>query len=295
MKIISGRSNPALAEKIAVKFALQLSKVEITKYSDGEVAVNIKEQIAGKILLIIQSISKPVNEHLIELLMLIRAAKENKASKVIAVIPYFGYGRGNKKFTEGGVASAKLVADMLDVAGADQILTLDLHSTQILDYFTIPVTNIDLTGLYIERIKFKDNLIIVSPDIGGKDRASKLALILNAELAVMNKERLAGGSCMMHHIDAKVKGKNCLIIDDIIDTGETVVQAANFLQANGATSVKCIATHGVLSNNDVLNMLKFAPLDFIYLTNSINLRYLGIKFEIIDIAEKIVQELQKIL
>ncbi len=296
MIIFAGRASRKLSKTISHKLNSRIANVNIKKFSDGEICLKIKQNIAGQVVIIIQSTSKPVNDHLIELLLLIRAARSAEAKKIIVLMPYFGYGRSDKKFSDSSVIAAELVAELIEKAGADQIIFVDLHSEKILDFFSIPASNINLIDQYLAQIKCKENLIIVSPDYGGKARAFMLANKLDVGLVVIAKKRLVNNSCFIRHVDNidKINGKNCLIIDDIIDTGQTICKAAEFLLQHGAISVSCMASHGVLSK-EAIKSLENSAIENIYLSNSISLEKLNHKFKIIDLAEKLTQELVKIM
>jgi ribose-phosphate pyrophosphokinase len=266
MKIISGNSNPNLAKAIAKQLKIELSDVVLEKFADGEIYVEIKDQVRGADVFVIQSTSHPVNDRLMELLILADALKRSSAKRVTAVIPYFGYARQDRKTTPRTAISAKLVANLLTSAGIHRLLTLDLHAGQIQGFFDIPVDNIFANVLFVNHIKkkFKDlkNYLIVSPDIGGVIRARSVAKWLNIDLAVVDKRRPIAGVAEVVNIIGDVKGKNCILIDDIADSCNTITKSAEALKERGAKDIYVYVSHGVFSLNAIDNIEKFGVKEF---------------------------------
>ena len=249
IKIFACNSNKPLAEKIAKQLGLPLSKCEVGTFSDGEIAVSIGETVRGSDVFIIQSTCTPVNNNLMELLIMIDAMKRASAGRITAVIPYFGYARQDRKSKSRDPISAKLVADLITAAGADRVLTMDLHAAQIQGFFDIPLDHLEgmpILSQYIERKNLED-LVIVSPDLGSVNRARKIANRLDVPIAIIDKRRPKPNVSEIMNIIGDIKDKNLLIIDDIIDTAGTLCNAANALKERGAKTVRACATHGILS------------------------------------------------
>ena len=251
-KIFTGNSNPAFAEEIAGIMGKPLGKSTVTKFSDGEISVNIWETVRGLDVYIIQSTCSPVNDNLMELLIMIDAMKRASAGRINAIIPYYGYARQDRKAKARDPITAKLVADLIMAAGADRVLTMDLHANQIQGYFDIPVDH--LLGMPILAKYFKerhmDDLVVVSPDHGSVTRARNLAQYLNCPIAIIDKRRPEPNKSEIMNIIGNIEDKNCIIIDDMIDTAGTICNAANAIKDLGARSVRAAATHPVLSGYD---------------------------------------------
>lgn len=289
MKLISGNSNKALAQDIAKILNISCVDANITKFADGEISVEIYESIRGEDVFIVQSTSYPVNDNLMELLVIIDALKRASAKSITAVIPYFGYARQDRKSAPRTPITAKLVANLLTTAGVNKIITLDLHATQIQGFFDIPVDNLFGNILFVEDIKanFKDlsNVIVVSPDIGGVLRARSVAKWLESDLAIIDKRRPKAGVSEVVNIIGDVAGKHCLLIDDIADSAGTLCNSANALAKQGALDVYAYVTHGVFSPKAMENINNSAIKEFV-LTNSIDgkdkvkdsnkIRYIGV-------------------
>ena len=248
-KIFACNSNPELAQKIADIMGKPLGQAVVTKFSDGEISVNILESVRGQDVYVIQSTNNPVNDNLMELLIMIDALKRASAGRINAVIPYYGYARQDRKAKARDPITAKLVADLIVAAGADRVLTMDLHANQIQGYFNIPVDH--LLGMPILAQYFKespiDDLVVVSPDHGSVTRARNLAQMLNCPIAIIDKRRPEPNKSEIMNIIGNIEGKNCIIIDDMIDTAGTICNAANAIKALGAKSVRAAATHAILS------------------------------------------------
>lgn len=256
MKIFSGSSNFALAGAIAEYLEVELSKIELKKFKDGEISVKIEENVRAVDVFIVQSTCNPANDHIMELLLMIDAAFRASAKRITAVIPYFGYARQDRKVEPRVPISSKVVANILQAAGVNRILTMDLHSDQIQGFFDIPVDNLIASPIVIEYLKKLDvqNPVIVSPDTGGAERARYYAKPLNAGLALIDKRRPEANISEVMHVIGDVKGKNCLLVDDMVDTGGSISAAAKALQENGAKDIYCVATHPVLSADAVTKM-----------------------------------------
>lgn len=253
IKIFAGNSHPALAMQIASALGLPLGKATVSHFSDGEISVSISETVRGSDVFLVQSTCEPVNDNLMELLIMIDACRRASAGRITAVIPYFGYARQDRKSKARDPISAKLVANLLTTAGADRILTMDLHATQIQGFFDIPVDNMLGSSVLIPHIagKFgvaRGDIVIVSPDLGSVNRARKFTEKLDLPLAIIDKRRPKANVSEVMNIIGDVKGKRVMLIDDLIDTAGTLVHAANALvDKGGATEIYACATHGVLS------------------------------------------------
>ena len=259
MKILTGNSNKNLSSKISKYLKNKLVNSSIRKFSDGEIYIEINENIRGNSIFIIQGISSPANDNLMELLLCIDALKKSSAKNITAVIPYFGYARQDRKVVPRTSISAKLVSNLITKAGADRIVTVDLHAGQIQGFFDIPVDNLFSTPIFARHIKRKiksKNLICVAPDVGGVERTRALGRKLDVGLAIIDKRRPAPGKSQVMNVIGNVKGKTCIITDDIIDSGGTIVNAADALIKRGAKEVYVYVTHGVLSGEAVEKIKK---------------------------------------
>ena len=250
LRLFSGTATPGLAAAIAEAIGIPPGEIAIRRFSDGEIFVQFQETIRGQDVFLVQSTAPPVNDALMELLIAIDAAKRASARQICAVIPYFGYARQDRKSASRTPITARLVADMLEVAGATRVLTIDLHAAQIQGFFKIPVDNIFAAPLFAKDIAARHagrDLVIVSPDVGGVVRARALAKRLHAEMAIVDKRRPAPNVAEVMNIIGDVRGKHCILIDDIVDTAGTLAGAANALAEAGAARVDAYITHGVLS------------------------------------------------
>ena len=259
MKILTGNSNKKLSGKISKYLKNKLVNSSIRKFSDGEIYIEINENIRGNSIFIIQAISSPANDNLMELLLCIDALKRSSAKNITAVIPYFGYARQDRKVVPRTSISAKLVSNLITNAGADRIVTVDLHAGQIQGFFDIPVDNLFSTPIFARHIKRKiksKNLICVAPDVGGVERTRALGRKLDVGLAIIDKRRPSPGRSQVMNVIGNVKGKTCIITDDIIDSGGTIVNAADALIKRGAKEVYVYVTHGVLSGEAVEKIKK---------------------------------------
>jgi len=272
MKILTGNSNKHLSEKISKYLKNKLVNSSIRKFSDGEIYIEINENIRGNSIFIIQAISSPANDNLMELLLCIDALKRSSAKNITAVIPYFGYARQDRKVVPRTSISAKLVSNLITNAGADRIVTVDLHAGQIQGFFDIPVDNLFATPIFSRHIKRKiksKNLICVAPDVGGVERARALGRKLDIGLAIIDKRRPAPGKSQVMNVIGNVKEKTCIIVDDIIDSGGTIVNAANALIKRGAKEVHVYITHGVLSG-DAVEKIKKSKIKNLVVTDTID-------------------------
>ena len=288
IKLFAGNSNRALAEAIAKHLHLPLSDVEVGHFSDGETSVHLCETVRGRDVFIIQSTCSPVNENLMELLIMIDAARRASAGRITAVVPYFGYARQDRKSRARDPITAKLVADIITSAGADRILTMDLHAAQIQGFFDIPVDHLvggPLLYKYFKKM-VDDDFMVVSPDMGSVTRARNVAAKLNCPMAIIDKRRPKANQVEVMNIIGDVKGKKCLMVDDMIDTAGTICQGAEALHANGASEIYACCTHAVLSG-PAIERIKNSPitklvvLDTIPLTEEKQLE----KIEVLSVAK----------
>ncbi|WP_050183691.1 ribose-phosphate diphosphokinase [Domibacillus robiginosus] len=274
LKIFSLNSNPALAQEIAEFIGVELGKCSVTRFSDGEVQINIEESIRGCDVYIVQSTSGPVNEHLMELLIMIDALKRASAKTINVVLPYYGYARQDRKARAREPITAKLVANLLETAGTTRLITLDLHAPQIQGFFDVPIDHlmgVPILGDYFKKKEFsRDDIVIVSPDHGGVTRARKLADRLKAPIAIIDKRRPRPNVAEVMNIVGNVEGKIAILIDDIIDTAGTITLAANALSESGAKEVYACCTHPVLSG-PAMERIENSNIKELVVTNSIAL------------------------
>ena len=259
MKLLTGNSNKPLSKKIAKYLKSKLVNSSIKKFADGEIYIEINENIRGNSIFIIQSVSSPANDNLMELLLCIDALKRSSAKNITAVIPYFGYARQDRKVVPRTSISAKLVSNLITKAGADRVVTVDLHSGQIQGFFDIPVDNLFGTPIFARHVKKNikgKNLICVAPDVGGTQSARALGNLLNVGLAIVDKRRPKPGQSQVMNVIGNVKDKTCIIVDDLIDSGGTIVNAAKALKDRGAKDVYVYITHGVLTGEAVKKIQK---------------------------------------
>ncbi|HEY1405007.1 MAG TPA: ribose-phosphate pyrophosphokinase [Spirochaetota bacterium] len=270
LKVFSGNANRPLAEEICEKLGIELSKAEVLRFKDGEASIKIQESVRNSDVFIIQPTCAPANDNLMELLLMIDAAYRASARRITAVIPYYGYSRQDRKVEPRVPISAKVVANLLEAVKVSRILTLDLHADQIQGFFDTPVDNLFATPVMFDYLGKKniEDLVVVSPDSGGVDRARFLAKKLNASLAIIDKRRPRANVCEVMNVIGDVEGKNCIILDDIIDTAGSISGAGKALKNNGAKDVYCLATHAVFSGNAIEN-LSSAGFREIIITNTI--------------------------
>ena len=272
IEILAGNSNRPLAEAVAAELKLPLSNAEVGKFSDGEIAITLPQTVRGRDVFIIQSTSIPVNDNLMELLIMIDACKRASAGRVTAVMPYFGYARQDRKARPRDPITAKLVADILTSAGADRVLTMDLHAAQIQGFFDIPVDHLygaPLLARYFKN-KMNEDWVVVSPDVGSVGRARNFASRVNASLAIVDKRRPKANAIEVMNVIGDVKDKSCIMVDDMIDTAGTICQGAQALVNNGAKEVYACCTHGVLSG-PAMERLIASPIKEIVVLDTIDL------------------------
>jgi ribose-phosphate pyrophosphokinase len=273
MVIVSGNSNKKLAEKICRSLKVELGKANVSRFSDGETRVEIEENVRGKDVFLIQSTCTPVNDNLVELMVMLDALRRASAYRITAVIPYFGYARQDRKDQPRVPITAKLIANILTGAGATRILTLDLHAGQIQGFFDIPVDHlygINVFVDYFKRIKAHNDLVIVSPDVGGIKMARAYAKRFGAGLAIVDKRRNSPEATEVMHILGEVEGKNVIMVDDIIATGSSLVEAAKALKKAGAKKIFAAITHGILSGNATTKVAN-SVIDKLVITDSVPL------------------------
>ena len=272
MKLLTGNSNKPLSKNIAKYLKSKLVNSSIRKFSDGEIYVEINENIRGNSIFIIQSISSPANDNLMELLLCIDALKRSSAKNITAVIPYFGYARQDRKVVPRTSISAKLVSNLITKSGADRVVTVDLHAGQIQGFFDIPVDNLFATPIFARHVKKKiksKKIICVAPDVGGTERARALGKLLNVGLAIVDKRRPKPGQSQVMNVIGDVKDKTCIIVDDIIDSGGTIINSAKALKERGAKEVYVYITHGVLSG-DAVKRIKSSVIKNLVITDTID-------------------------
>ena len=272
LKVFTGNANRPLAEQICQHLKIPLGNATVSRFSDGEIMVQINENVRGKDVFVIQSLCHPVNDHIMELLIMIDAFKRSSSSRITAVLPYYGYARQDRKVAPRVPISAKLIADLITAAGAHRALTMDLHAGQIQGFFNIPVDHLYATPVlleYIRKLNLKD-VVVVSPDAGGVERARAFAKRLNASLAIVDKRRDGPNIATVMNIVGEVAGRDALLLDDMIDTAGTITQGAIALKEKGARRVLAACTHGVLSGN-AIERLNAAPIDEVIVTDTIYL------------------------
>jgi len=271
MKLVAGNSNRPLAEAICAHLKMPSTKGQVKRFADMEIFVEIQENVRGQDVFVIQSISFPANDNLMELLILIDALKRASAARITAVVPYYGYARQDRKPGPRTPITAKLVANLIERAGANRVMTLDLHAGQIQGFFDIPTDNLFAAPVMVRDIQEHhkaDNLMVVSPDVGGVVRARALAKRIEAPIAICDKRRERPGESEVMHVIGNVKGKRCILIDDIVDSGGTLVNAAEALLQHGAVEVMAYITHGVLSGGAV-SRIQNSKLKSLVITDSI--------------------------
>jgi ribose-phosphate pyrophosphokinase len=271
--LFTGNANPVLAQEIASHLGVDLGKAAVGRFSDGEVAVEIRQNVRARDVFVVQPTCSPTNENLIELFMMVDALKRASARRITAVIPYFGYARQDRRPRSTRVPiSAKVVANMLETVGVERVLTMDLHADQIQGFFDIPVDNIYASPVLLSDLKSKNyrDLVVISPDVGGVVRARALAKQLGCDLAIIDKRRPAANVSEVMHVIGEIEGRNCVIMDDMIDTAGTLVKAAEVLKERGARSVYAYCTHPVFSGAAV-DRIKASRIDEVVITNTIPL------------------------
>jgi ribose-phosphate pyrophosphokinase len=294
-KLVTGTANPEFAKKVASFLNKKLADIEVNKFSDGEINVIIPESVRGEDVFIIQPTCSPANDNLMELLIITDALKRSSAGTINAVIPYFGYARQDKKAAPRVPISAKLVADMLEIAGIKRVITIDLHASQIQGFFNIPVDHLVGASLFVEYIKTKNlkNPIIASPDVGGVARARGYAEKLGLDLVIVDKKREKANVCEVMNIIGDVTAKDVIILDDMVDTAGTLTKAADILKSKGATSVMACCTHGVLSG-PAYDRISNSALDELVITDTIPLKEPHDKITVLTASEIIAKTISRI-
>lgn len=300
IEILAGNSNRPLADAIAKELGIAVSSAEVGKFSDGEISITLPTTVRGRDVFIIQSTSAPVNDNLMELLIMIDACKRASAGRITAVMPYFGYARQDRKARPRDPITAKLVADILTSAGADRVMTMDLHAAQIQGFFEIPVDHLYGAPLLAKRYKksMDENWVVVSPDVGSVGRARNFATRVNAPIAIVDKRRPKANAIEIMNVIGDVDGRTCLMVDDMIDTAGTICQGAEALVKNGAKEVYACCTHGVLSGPAV-ERLKASPIKKLIVLDTINMSEevkegLKDKLEIVSTAKTIARAIKAV-
>jgi|TARA_Y100001960_G_scaffold322677_1_gene399595 ribose-phosphate pyrophosphokinase len=300
MKLFAGNATPELAQKIAKRLFIELGDAVVGRFSDGEISVQINENVRGSDVFIIQSTCAPTNDNLMELIVMVDALRRASAGRITAVIPYFGYARQDRRVRSARVPiTAKVVADFLSSVGVDRVLTVDLHAEQIQGFFDVPVDNVFGSPVLLDDMKSRefDDVVVVSPDIGGVVRARAIAKLLNdTDLAIIDKRRPKANVSQVMHIIGDVEGRDCIIVDDMIDTGGTLCKAAEALKEHGAKRVFAYATHPVLSGAAAEN-LRNSVIDEVIVTDSITLsdelRSID-KIKVLTLADMLAETIRRI-
>ena len=298
LMLFTGNSNIEFAKSVSIYLGVDLGKATVSKFSDGEISVEILENVRGCDVFVMQSTCYPTNDNLMELLTLVDALKRASAFRITAVIPYFGYARQDRRPRSARVPiSAKLVANMLTSAGVNRLLTIDLHADQIQGFFNIPVDNIYASGVLLSDLKKQniENIVVVSPDVGGVMRARAIAKGLATELAIIDKRRPKANEAEVMNIIGDVKGKICIIVDDMIDTAKTLCKGAIALKEAGANKVYSYVTHAVFSGVDIENTISSSVLDQVVITDTIPLRISKLKkIRVVSLAQLCANAIQNI-
>lgn len=294
VKILSGLSNRKLARLLALEIGVDYVETNITNFTDSETRVQITENVYQCDVVIVQSTARPTNDRLMELFLLIDAVKRAGAKSIITVLPYFGYSRQDKSYDLYSPISAHLVTNLLEAAGSSNVITIDLHSKSVENFFSIPIVNLDTVSLLIPIINgYRIPSVIVFPDMGGYARtAQAIDKVSNMPIVVIDKIRDQNNKPQMSKVIGAVKGKNCLLVDDIIDSGETLYKAANLLIKNGATSVDAFVTHPVLSNS-AKELMQASCIETLYVTDTIEVSDLPPKFHVLSVVPIIIEALQQ--
>ncbi|MEI7481311.1 MAG: ribose-phosphate pyrophosphokinase [Elusimicrobiota bacterium] len=270
LKIISGSANPALSQKLCDILGVPLSEARVGRFADGEIDVHIMENVRGDDCYVIQPTCPPVNENVMELLVMMDALRRASAGRITAVLPYYGYARADRKPAPRVAITAKLVANLITSAGANRVITIDLHAAQIQGFFDIPMDHLYARPVVLEHIKNRDlkNLVVVSPDVGSVERARSFAKRLNVGLVIIDKRRPRPNEAVVYNIIGDVKGMNCFIFDDLVDTAGTLVQSAFALKEHGAATIVAACTHGVLSR-DAIDKINNSPIEELIISDTI--------------------------
>lgn len=298
IKVFTGNANPGLTERICSYLDVSLGRAQVKTFSDGEIAVEINESVRGLDTFVVQSTCPPVNNHLMELLIMIDALRRASAERINAVIPYYGYARQDRKVASRQPISAKLVANLITVAGASRVLTIDLHAGQIQGFFDIPVDNLYASPTLLEYLRknFKDDLVIVSPDTGGVERARAFAKRLDASLAIIDKRRQVANVAQIMNIIGEVEGKTVVILDDMVDTAGTLTKAAKALKEHGALAVYACCTHPVLSGK-AIERINDSSIEELIVTDTIPINHEASrckKIKVLPVAELFGEAIKRI-
>jgi ribose-phosphate pyrophosphokinase len=299
IKIFCGNSNPALAEKICANLGIPLGQAKVKNFSDGEIMVEIGENVRGRDTYVVQSTCSPTNNNLMELLIMMDALKRASAATITAVIPYYGYARQDRKVAPRTPITSKLVADLITKAGADRMVTIDLHAGQIQGFFDIPVDNLYAAPVILEHLKRRfthDHIVMVSPDAGGTERARAFAKRLECTLAIIDKRRTGPNVAEVMHLVGDVRDKIAIILDDMIDTAGTLTQAARALKEHGARTIYACATHGVFSG-PAIDRINASDIEEVVITNTVPLgekAALTSKIKVLSIAELLAETVRRI-
>jgi ribose-phosphate pyrophosphokinase len=273
LRLLSGTANPELGARIAAEINIPLTEMEVKRFSDGEIDVKIGDSVRGQDVFVIQPTCRPVNENLIELFIILDALRRASAARVNAVVPYYGYARKEKKTQARDPISAKLMANIIQATGASRVVTVDLHAEAIQGFFDIPVDALTASKILARHVRERHHdgsLVVVSPDVGGTARARALARLLNAPIAIVDKRRPTDDDVEVLNVIGEVEGRSCVLVDDLISTGGTLIGAAKALRAKGAVGVDVVVTHGVLSGG-AMERLHQAPIDEIAITDTVPL------------------------
>jgi ribose-phosphate pyrophosphokinase len=285
LRVLTGNANPELAQKICKFLGVRLGKAKVSHFSDGEIQVEIDESVRGMDTFVVQSTCPPVNQNLMELLIMVDALKRASAGRITVVMPYYGYARQDRKVFPRTSISARLVANLITVAGASRVLAMDLHAGQIQGFFDIPVDHLYALPVQLNYLKkIKGEIVVVSPDAGGVERARELGKRLNASIAIIDKRREKANVSKVMHVIGDVKGKTAILLDDMIDTGGTIVQAAEAIMETGAKAVYACCTHPVLSGS-AIERIKNSPLVEMVVTNTIPLSDIALKSKNIKVLD----------
>lgn len=298
VRLFSGNANIALAEDVAAHLGVGLGKAEVGTFSDGECCVEIQENVRGMDCFVLQSTSAPANTHLMELLIMVDALRRSSARRITAVIPYYGYGRQDRKVQARAPITAKLVADLITAAGTDRVLCLELHAGQIQGFFNLPVDNLYATPVLLKAIRERigSDVAVISPDAGGVERARAYAKRLDTSLAIIDKRREKVNVSQVMHIIGEVEGRVCVMVDDMADTAGTLAEAARALREAGARSVYAVVTHPVLSG-PAIKRIEESPIEGMVVTDSIGLRADAReckKVQVVSVAELLAEAIRRI-
>lgn len=298
LRIFTGNANPQLAQDIVKNLGMNLSKCEVDKFSDGEIHVALQENVRGMDCFVVQPTCNPANHSLMELLIIIDSLKRSSARRITAVMPYYGYARQDRQNAARMPITAKLVANLVREAGADRAITVDIHALQIVGFFDIPVDNLFAKPVLVEHLnhifeKEKENLVIVSPDAGGTERARNYAKVLGAQLAIIDKRREKANESEVMHIVGNIKDKYCILVDDMIDTGGTLCKGIEALSAQGAKGVSAAITHPVLSGKAYENLESCKALESLITTDTIPLSRESNKIKVISVAPLLAEAIRR--